>query len=114
MMANAPKDLSTQDYRKIDRAHAWHPLFQHQLLDQSDLLVFESASGTTIVDADGNEYLDAYSALWNVNAPKDLSTQDYRKIDRAHAWHPLFQHQLLDQSDLLVFESASGTTIVNT
>ena len=67
MMANAPKDLSTQDYRKIDQAHAWHPLFQHQLLDQSDLLVFEKASGTTITDADGNEYLDAYSALWNVN-----------------------------------------------
>ena len=67
MMANAPKDLSPQDYRKIDQAHAWHPLFQHQLLDQSDLLVFESASGTTIIDADGNEYLDAYSALWNVN-----------------------------------------------
>ena len=45
MMANAPKDLSTQDYRKIDQAHAWHPLFQHQLLEQSDLLVFEKASG---------------------------------------------------------------------
>lgn len=55
------------NYKKIDKAHVWHPLFQHQRLDETDLLVFKSAQGTTLVDADGNEYLDAYSALWNVN-----------------------------------------------
>ncbi len=55
------------NYREIDKAHVWHPLFQHQRLDETDLLVFKSAQGTTLVDADGNEYLDAYSALWNVN-----------------------------------------------
>lgn len=55
------------NYREIDRAHVWHPLFQHQRLDETDLLVFKSAHGTTLVDAEGNEYLDAYSALWNVN-----------------------------------------------
>ena len=55
------------NYREIDKAHVWHPLFQHQRLDETDLLVFKSAHGTTLVDAEGNEYLDAYSALWNVN-----------------------------------------------
>lgn len=55
------------NYKEIDKAHVWHPLFQHQRLDETDLLVFKSAHGTTLVDADGNEYLDAYSALWNVN-----------------------------------------------
>ncbi|MDE0086160.1 MAG: aminotransferase [Candidatus Poribacteria bacterium] len=55
------------NYKEIDKAHVWHPLFQHQRLDETDLLVFKSAQGTTLVDADGNEYLDAYSALWNVN-----------------------------------------------
>lgn len=54
-------------YKEIDKAHVWHPLFQHQRLDETDLLVFKSAQGTTLIDADGNEYLDAYSALWNVN-----------------------------------------------
>ena len=55
------------NYREIDRSHVWHPLFQHQRLDDTELLVFKSAHGTTLVDTEGNEYLDAYSALWNVN-----------------------------------------------
>ena len=55
------------DYRKVDKAHVWHPLFQHQRLDETELVVFKSAHGTTLVDAEGREYLDAYSALWNVN-----------------------------------------------
>lgn len=56
-----------KNYKEIDKAHVWHPLFQHQRLDETDLLVFKSAHGTTLIDAEGNEYLDAYSALWNVN-----------------------------------------------
>ena len=55
------------NYREIDKSHVWHPLFQHQRLDETDLLVIKSANGTTLVDAEGREYLDAYSALWNVN-----------------------------------------------
>ncbi len=55
------------NYREIDKSHVWHPLFQHQQFDETDLLVIKSANGTTLVDADGRKYLDAYSALWNVN-----------------------------------------------
>lgn len=55
------------DYREVDKAHVWHPLFQHQRLDETELVVFKSAHGITLVDAEGREYLDAYSALWNVN-----------------------------------------------
>lgn len=55
------------NYREIDKSHVWHPLFQHQRLDETDLIVFKSANGTTLIDAEGREYLDAYSALWNVN-----------------------------------------------
>lgn len=55
------------NYNEIDKSHVWHPLFQHQRLDDTDLTVFKSANGTTLIDAEGREYLDAYSALWNVN-----------------------------------------------
>ncbi len=55
------------DYKAVDKAHVWHPLFQHRRLDEKDLVVFKSAHGTTVVDEEGREYLDAYSALWNVN-----------------------------------------------
>ena len=107
MMANAPKDLSTQDYRKIDQAHAWHPLFQHQLLDQSDLLVFESASGTTIVDADGNEYLDAYSALWNVNVGygrQEIADAVYEQIQKL----PYYPHAQINIPATLLAEKLTA------
>ena len=64
---NKQKELASQDYRKIDRDHVWHPIFQHQNLEQVNLTVFEEAQGTTIIDTDGRQYLDAYSGLWNVN-----------------------------------------------
>ena len=64
---NKQKELASQDYREIDRDHVWHPIFQHQNLEQVNLTVFEEAQGTTIIDTDGRQYLDAYSGLWNVN-----------------------------------------------
>ena len=53
--------------RKHDRRHVWHPLLQHRSLEERDLMVFREASGTTLVDAEGRTYLDAYAGLWNVN-----------------------------------------------
>lgn len=55
------------NYKELDKSHVWHPLFQHQQLDETDLLVIKSADGTSLIDADRRTYLDAYSALWNVN-----------------------------------------------
>jgi len=59
--------MNAQDLRAQDRAHVWHPLFQHQQLEDRDLLVIEEGHGTILTDADGNTYLDAYAGLWNVN-----------------------------------------------
>ena len=59
--------MKVEDIRAQDRAHVWHPLFQHQQLENRDLLVIEEGQGTTLKDAEGNSYLDAYAGLWNVN-----------------------------------------------
>ena len=56
-----------EEIRQQDRAHSWHPLMQHRLLESRDLMVIQEARGCTVIDAEGNEYLDAYSGLWNVN-----------------------------------------------
>ncbi len=78
------------DYKKLDKAHVWHPLFQHQQLDATDLVVFKSAHGTTLIDADGREYLDAYSALWNVNVGygrKEIADAVYAQVQEL-AYYP--------------------------
>jgi len=57
--------LSVADIAAIrmqDRDHVWHPLLQHRALEEGrDLLVIREANGTTLIDAEGNAYLDAYS-----------------------------------------------------
>ena len=81
--------------------------FKHQLLDQSDLLVFESASGTTIVDADGNEYLDAYSALWNVNVGygrQEIADAVYEQIQKL----PYYPHAQINIPATLLAEKLTA------
>lgn len=78
------------NYREIDKSHVWHPLFQHQRLDETDLLIFKSAHGTTLIDSDGREYLDAYSALWNVNVGygrQEIADAVYEQIQEL-AYYP--------------------------
>ncbi len=57
----------TDDILAQDRAHVWHPMLQHRSLDDKTLMVVREAKGTTITDAEGRSYLDAYAGLWNVN-----------------------------------------------
>ena len=94
-MTNSQKELSSHDYREVDRAHVWHPLFQHQLLDATDLTVFKEAHGTTIIDSDGREYLDAYSGLWNVNVGygrQEIADAVYEQIQQL----PYYPHSQIN------------------
>ena len=59
--------LDVNEVLKKDRAHVWHPLFQHQQLENQDLTVIQKAKGCTITDGEGNEFIDGYGGLWNVN-----------------------------------------------
>ena len=65
-MADADQ-LDVGEIRAQDRAHVWHPMVQHRSLEHRDLMVVHRGKGTTVVDAEGREYLDAYAGLWNVN-----------------------------------------------
>ena len=92
---NIQEELSSQDYRKIDRDHVWHPLFQHQNLEQVDLAIFEEAKGTTITDTDGRQYLDAYSGLWNVNVGygrEEIADAVYQQIRKL----PYYPHSQIN------------------
>ena len=105
-MAKPQNELSSKDYRAIDREHVWHPLFQHQLLDGTDLVVFQSANGSTITDTDGNQYLDAYSGLWNVNVGygrQEIADAVYQQIQQL----PYYPHsQINPPATLLAAELA--------
>jgi adenosylmethionine---8-amino-7-oxononanoate aminotransferase len=54
----------TARLRAQDRSVLWHPFTQQQGWHEEDAPIIASAHGTTLVDTDGNEYIDGASALW--------------------------------------------------
>ena len=59
-----PERLSTQDLRRLDKQHVWHPFTPMKLWNESDPLVIVAAEGMHLIDSDGNRYLDGVSSLW--------------------------------------------------
>src|SRR3954467_15525883 len=55
---------STEELRRLDRQHVWHPFTPMKLWAESDPLVIVAAEGMHLIDSDGNRYLDAVSSLW--------------------------------------------------
>ncbi len=96
-----------KDYRQIDKAHVWHPLFQHQRLEETALAVLESAHGTTVVDVEGREYLDAYSALWNVNVGygrQEIADAVYEQIQKL----PYYPHSQINVPATMLAEQLAA------
>ena len=62
-----PKEgFDHQEIIEQDRAHVWHPMMQHQLLKERDLLLIHEGKGVHIVDGNGKSYIDAIAGIWNV------------------------------------------------
>jgi adenosylmethionine-8-amino-7-oxononanoate aminotransferase len=53
------RELTTTDHRVL-----WHPFTQQQGWCEEEPLIIERAHGCTLVDTDGNAYLDGVSSLW--------------------------------------------------
>src|SRR5688572_17213678 len=56
-----PADPSLDDLKDWDRTHVWHAFTQ---MAEHEPFLIERASGCTLVDLDGREYLDGVSSLW--------------------------------------------------
>src|SRR4051812_1051894 len=65
-LTNAPDPAIRQAVVQQDLKNVLHPIVQHKALEAKQIVV-TGAQGSTIVDADGTEYLDAMAGLWCVN-----------------------------------------------
>jgi adenosylmethionine-8-amino-7-oxononanoate aminotransferase len=59
--------VDTAALRDQDIAHLLHPFTNLHQHAQSGPRVFVKGNGATVTDADGKEYIDSLSQLWNVN-----------------------------------------------
>ena len=55
------QEPTRQQLDRWDRELVWHPFTQ---MAEYEPLILQRASGATVVDVDGNEYLDGVSSLW--------------------------------------------------
>lgn len=63
---NTPDPALRQAVVRQDLNAVLHPIVQHKLLEQQQMVV-AGAQNSTVFDADGTSYLDAMSGLWCVN-----------------------------------------------
>ncbi|MBN8893181.1 MAG: hypothetical protein BGP12_17915 [Rhodospirillales bacterium 70-18] len=63
---NAPDLEARAAVVKQDLDNVLHPIVQHKSLEQNQMVIV-GGQGSTIVDANGNTYLDAMAGLWCVN-----------------------------------------------
>src|SRR5271154_4624579 len=65
-LANEPDSTARNAIVQRDLSNVLHPIVPHKQLERQQLVVV-GGEGSTIVDADGTEYLDAMAGLWCVN-----------------------------------------------
>ena len=65
-LLNSPDPAVRAAVVQQDLGNVLHPIVQHKVLETKQMVVTRS-EGSTIVDADGTEYLDGMAGLWCVN-----------------------------------------------
>lgn len=82
--------VSTEELKRWDREIVWHGFTQ---MAEYDPLIIENAEGCTLIDVDGNRYLDGVSSLWcNVHGHR----------------HPKLDQAIRDQLDRVAHVTSLG------
>src|SRR5262245_39481675 len=78
--------------RRLDSAHPLHPFTDHRAMHAAGTHVIRSAKGSTVVDEEGRELLDALAGLWctNVGYGREEILQAVGEQMRAVAYYPSF------------------------
>src|SRR5437764_13951741 len=62
-LPNTPDPAVRDAVVRQDLGNVLHPIVQHRALEGKQMVV-TGGSGSTVVDADGTEYLDGMAGLW--------------------------------------------------
>ena len=77
------KSQELQQVLQEDLDNVWHPMTQHKNLAKQPPRVIVRAEGSTVIDAEGREYLDGMAGLWCVNVGygrREIADAVYRQM----------------------------------
>jgi taurine-pyruvate aminotransferase len=89
-----------------DLQHVLHPVVPHRQLEAEPMVIVEGR-GSTVVEADGTEYLDGMAGLWCVNIGygrtelADVAAAQMRKL-------PYYPHTAINQPAAALAERVNG------
>lgn len=83
--------LTSDDYRRRDRACLWHPYSRRSAIRDLPFPVIERAEGIHLIDVDGRRYVDAVSSWWCCN----LGHGHPRVVEAIRAQAAKLQHSIL-------------------
>src|SRR3984957_9113454 len=84
-LSNSPDPAVREAVVQQDLGSVLHPIVQHRALETKQMVI-TGGEGSTIVDADGTEYLDGMAGLWCVNigygrtAPAEVAAAQLRQL----------------------------------
>jgi adenosylmethionine-8-amino-7-oxononanoate aminotransferase len=87
--SHGPVTMSITSLIEADRQHLIHPVVNYRAHEARGVTILESAHGSFVRDAAGNELLDAFAGLWCVNVGYgqqsivDVATEQMKKLPYA-------------------------------
>ncbi|HUF55035.1 MAG TPA: aspartate aminotransferase family protein [Thermohalobaculum sp.] len=85
---------TTDDYRRIDAAHHWHPFTDTADLNRRGARVITGAAGVWLTDSEGNRILDGMAGLWCVAVGygrDEIAEAVYRQMKELPYYNTFFQ-----------------------
>jgi adenosylmethionine-8-amino-7-oxononanoate aminotransferase len=105
-LTNSPDPELRKAVVKQDLGNVLHPIVQHKALEEKQMVIV-GGQGSTVIDADGTEYLDAMAGLWCVNIGygrselADLAAEQMRQL-------PYFPHTAMNLPAASLAEKING------
>jgi adenosylmethionine-8-amino-7-oxononanoate aminotransferase len=84
---------SKEELQKLDAKYMFHPVVQLAEHEQHGARIIIEANGSRVKDIDGNEYIDAFSSLWNVvigHGQKAVANAITEQLAKLEYYSPFF------------------------
>lgn len=111
---HGPATMSISSLIEADRKHLIHPVVNYRAHEARGVTILDSAHGSFVRDAQGNELLDAFAGLWCVNVGYgrqsivDVAAEQMKKLPYATGYFHFGSAPAIELAEQLVARSPAS------